>query len=219
MVVICKNDVNLQQYDEKFIEKTRVIQQVEDGIYQNFNLGILFAKGSLIAILNDDDWYDPGFLENAVASIMESNCDGVYGDTLIHGKGLPSKLVKSKGSLRQRLLFDFLGAYHTTFVLKKDSFLRFGLFKYQTLNGSPIGLANDYDWFINALLGGLNLNRSEKIMGNFSWGGASSLQRRRLIQEGRDIATSHARKRIEKFLVKLVWQLRLAYNIIRFLRA
>jgi glycosyltransferase involved in cell wall biosynthesis len=218
VVIVCKNDVDLEEYDEVFIEKIRVRRQVESGIYQNFNLGITSAKGSLIAILNDDDWYEPSFLENAVKGIIQSKSDGVYGDTLLHDRKLRSRLLKSRENLCEKILFDFLGAYHTTFVLRKECFLRFGLFRYETSSGKRMELANDYEWFISALLGGLNLSKSEMIVGNFSWGGASSLQRRKLIKEGRHIASSYTKNRLHKLFITFVWQSRLAYNTIKLVR-
>lgn len=212
IIIVCKDLLVLDKFKIKRDPRIRIIQQVESGIYENFNRGILHSEGDFIAILNDDDWYESNFLELAVRSLCDSKFQGVYGDCILHFKSLSEYRVSAKEDLEKKLLFDFIGAYHTTFLLRRSCFDDFGLFRYETANLERIKYANDYEWFANAIQNGLKLVKNKDVVGHFYLGGASTVQRLLLIKEGKMIADMHSRNITEKIAVNIYWNLRLHFN-------
>jgi glycosyltransferase involved in cell wall biosynthesis len=215
LIIVCSDLSILSRYKIQEDFRIRVVRQVEPGIYQNFNLGIESSKGDFISILNDDDWYESNFLELAIQTLTSTECDGVYGDTNLHSNAFGISYIIAKNNLEENLLYDFLGAYHTTFVLRKTSFEDYGLFKLQIMNNSKMKYANDYEWFVSSLLRGLKLVKNDGIKGNFSLGGASTIQRLLLIREGKEIAKHYSRNAIEKAIILIVWNMRLLRNKIK----
>ena len=193
--------------------RIRIVHQIEGGIYQNFNLGIDSSAGQYISILNDDDWYAPNFLSAAIKTIIENQCEVAYGDTLLFSGDGNARFVKSKSKLFRGHLFDFLGAYHNTFLISKECFVKYGQFMIHSNRGKELKLASDYLWFVNALQKGLRPVKSTEILGNFTLGGASSMSRLEMIREGKEIAVSCSRNCLEKCFVSVVWNFRLAYNL------
>jgi glycosyltransferase involved in cell wall biosynthesis len=216
MVIVCRDREILTKFGIVTNPRIRIIPEIESGIYQNFNLGIQNAQGEFIGILNDDDWYEPNFIELAVSTLNHSDWDGVYGDCILHSDSSTYSRVSAKKDLKQRLLSDFLGAYHTTFILRTKSFEEYGLFKLNLGKDKKISYANDYEWFVSSLLSGLRLIKNDQIIGNFAIGGASTNHRKSLISEGKMIASLHSRSLVEKIWVEIVWRLRSVYNAISF---
>jgi glycosyltransferase involved in cell wall biosynthesis len=214
VIIVCRDQEILNKFSITNDPRIRIIPENESGIYQNFNLGIESSQGEFIGILNDDDWYEPNFLELAVSTLNHSDWDGVYGDCNLHSESSEYSRVSAKKNLKKRLLLDFLGAYHTTFLLRTKCFKEYGYFKLSLGKDKKISFANDYDWFVSSLLNGLKLIKNDKIIGNFSIGGASTNHRKSLVSEGRMIAKLHSRSFLERIWVEIIWSLRTAYNSI-----
>jgi glycosyltransferase involved in cell wall biosynthesis len=195
--------------------RIRIVHQIEDGIYQNFNLGIDSSVGHYISFLNDDDWYLPNFLYSAMEAITANQSEATYGNTLLFSEDEKVRFVKSRNKLSRGYLLDFLGAYHTTFLISKDCFVNYGQFMTHSNSGKELKLANDYLWFVNALQKGLKSVKSTEIIGNFSLGGASSMSRLEMIREGKEIAVSCSRNFLEQWFICVVWNFRLGYNLIK----
>ncbi len=215
-IVIVSNDEDLfTKFSLEQNSKIRFIKQKKFGIYENFNLGIEQADGLFLAILNDDDWYESDFLEASLQFITDRNLDGSYGNCWIHEQDGNKKLVYAKPILQKGLLTDFIGAYHTTFLLKRECFQRYGLFKHETSKGIQLNYASDYHWFIHALKAGLIVERHDRICGHFSLGGASSTERKTLIMEGKAAALDHTKDVYARLLVYFIWQARFFLNIFK----
>jgi glycosyltransferase involved in cell wall biosynthesis len=212
VIIVCEDLLVLDKFKIREDSRIKIIKQIEAGIYQNFNLGILHSQGDFIAVLNDDDWYESNFLELALKSLSNSEYQGVYGDCILHLNTSSEYRVSAKVDLEKKLLFDFIGAYHTTFLLRRSCFDDFGFFRYETANLERIKYANDYEWFVNAIQNGLKLIKNEDVVGHFHLGGASTVQRLSLIKEGKIIAAVHSRNIIEKIAVNLFWDLRFYFN-------
>jgi glycosyltransferase involved in cell wall biosynthesis len=192
--------------------------QQEKGIYENFNYGIALASGDYICILNDDDWYEQEFVETSVKKIEESLSDGSYADTKIHTDAGIMYHVDAKENLKRMLYLDFIGAYHTTFMIRRTVFLSVGSFLVKNYDGSRLKYASDYDWFIRALHFKFEFVKNQDVFGNFSLGGASSQHRLELIKEAECISLHHATGFLQIKVVKIVWKLRYLVNFTKALR-
>ena len=147
--------------------------------------------------------------------IMETHADAVYGNTYLFSENAKVKFSESKNDIARGLLFDFLGAYHTTFLISKECFAKYGLFLTHTEIDQEFKLANDYMWFVIAIQNGFKAVKEPEIVGNFSLGGASSIERIELIKEGKEVAVLYSRNLFERISVMLVWNLRLTCNLFR----
>lgn len=56
-------DSTLKIVQRHLTERDRLVSEDDDGVYDAMNKGINLASGSLIGILNSDDWYEPGAIE------------------------------------------------------------------------------------------------------------------------------------------------------------
>ena len=211
IILVCNKKDVLTKFSLEKTPKIILVDQKEFGIYQNFNLGIEMAHGKLIGILNDDDWYEPNFLKDSIDLIESRDLDGSYGDCWIHYENC-KKFVEANKFLQKRCLLDFTGAYHTTFLLKRECFQEYGLFPLKTSSGVELKYASDYYWFTNAFKMGLKVVKCESIKGNFSIGGASSVERLNLIREGKAAALDLVESSYKKLIVYAVWQTRLMLN-------
>ena len=195
--------------------KISIVAQRESGIYPNFNLGIEYSTGHFISILNDDDWYEQNFLETSVRLINDANVHGTYCDSLIYRPNEVVTRVRAKDDLSSGLLFDFIGAYHTTFLIQKSVFEIVGPFRTDPIDGMKILYANDYEWFIRAIFQGMIFARNPFCTGNFSIGGASTVNRITLIREARLIAIGFANSSFERTYLTFHWTNRLVWNQVK----
>ena len=208
----------LPQFLESISLKSTTIKlypQKERGIYENFNYGIALASGDYICFLNDDDWYEPKFVELSFKNIEESSAYGSYSNTRIHSEHGEPIDVDAKDNLNKMLLLDFIGAYHTTFMISRTVFQAVGDFLVKNYDGSKLKYASDYDWFIRAINQKFEFIKNKEVFGNFSLGGASSQNRLELIKEAECISTHHARGFVNKKFVKVIWKLRYMANYMK----
>lgn len=59
----------VKEYASGFEGRLRYISEKDSGIYDAMNKGILQASGSVIGIINSDDWYEPEAVEQAVQCV------------------------------------------------------------------------------------------------------------------------------------------------------
>lgn len=89
-----------QEYIEKFEKKGieyHIVSEVDDGIYDAMNKGIIKSTGEIIGIINSDDWYEPQAVECAVENYIKHKYDLFYADIRIIGDE-NSFVKKSKDS-------------------------------------------------------------------------------------------------------------------------
>ena len=107
------------QVAQKFAQqdrRIRVISQENQGVSAARNAGLGAAKGTYIAFIDSDDYYEPIFLEKLHARITQTGCDLVYCGTLhekenkIQGAPYPEmNLLMCYASG----LIDYIGLYAT----------------------------------------------------------------------------------------------------------
>lgn len=155
-----------------------IVSQSDKGIYDAYNKAISIASGDYMIMVNSDDFLQAGIIQE-VANILESkDVDLLHGNVnWIRGDRTES-VFKPKTSKR-RQFWRGMGYYHPTFFVKTEVYrkLMFDT-KYQLLS--------DYKFLLEFIDNDFSVFYYDKVITNFSSGGASSNTFQRL-REGHDI--------------------------------
>ena len=147
-------------------DRISVYSYKDKGIYDAMNKGIGIAKGTLIGIVNSDDWYEENTVEQVVRYYQGNSCEVVYGmqRTYLNGKE-KATFIYHHDFLPEQMIT------HPTCFVTKDAYKELGVFdlKYRS--------AADYDLM-------LRFYESKKVvftpvyqvLSNFQLGGMSSSQ-------------------------------------------
>ena len=142
------------------------ISEKDKGLYDAMNKGIRLSRGSIISILNSDDFYYKNALKIAVNYFKKyKKIDFLFGSVikhkLLHGYN-PNKIYWS---------FGFYSAHSIGFFIKKKSQMKVGLYKLKYRYSA------DYDLFYRLIvkhkMTGVATKKNE-IFGKFRRGGISS---------------------------------------------
>ncbi len=157
----------IEQHRDRLPKNLRIISERDKGIYDAMNKGIHMANGSLIGIVNSDDWYEHDTIEQAVTHYQGNSYEVLY--------GMQRNYL---GDKEKAILFfhhDFLSEQmitHPTCFVTKGAYQALGLFDLSYRS------AADYDLM-------LRFWRSQKVvftpilrvLSNFRLGGMSSSQK------------------------------------------
>ena len=157
----------IEQHRDRLPKNLRIVSEKDKGIYDAMNKGIHMANGSLIGIVNSDDWYEHDTIEQAVTHYQGNSYEVLY--------GMQRNYL---GDKEKAILFfhhDFLSEQmitHPTCFVTKGAYQALGLFDLSYRS------AADYDLM-------LRFWRSQKVvftpilrvLSNFRLGGMSSSQK------------------------------------------
>jgi GT2 family glycosyltransferase len=163
------------------------ISEKDAGISDAFNKGIALARGSLLLILNADDWLSANQIEIAVRALEESKADFVFGD-LIFYQG-ETALFRYVGDPAYARVIDrrWPAVGHPSLLATRNCFTRVGLFDTAYRN------AMDYDWLLRLHRDGARGFYCPDLVANMTHDGVSNLQFRRTIEEIRRIVIAQGR--------------------------
>lgn len=72
-----------EEYREKFAAKGvdyRVVSEKDHGLYDAMNKGIAMTSGTLVGLINSDDWYEPTAVETVIRQYANEPFDMLYAD-------------------------------------------------------------------------------------------------------------------------------------------
>lgn len=151
----------IRKYQDKI---TLWVSEPDKGIYDAMNKGIRLAQGTLISLLNSDDWYDKNTLI-CVAQYykLNPNIDILHGLLrFIDVNGMPDSIVGHYNSFLNIGMIE-----HPTCFIKKKLYNSVGPFD---LNYKS---ASDYDWMLRAKKADAKFLLIPEILTNFRRGGMS----------------------------------------------
>ena len=127
----------IEKYRSKFGGRIKIISEPDAGIYDAMNKGIKIASGSLIGIINSDDYYENDAIENIVQSMTLSPYQILYGMLRMMNETIETMIIMPKHENLQHTMI----AHPTCFVTKQvyDDFGTFDL-KYKS--------CADYDFML-----------------------------------------------------------------------
>ncbi len=155
-----------KEYEPLFREKGyeyRIISEKDNGIYDAMNKGIRAASGTLVGMVNSDDWYEPIAVETAVNAYKETGFDMFYADVnVIREDG--SSFVKH--SRPDRFPSTRHWNHPTTFITKA-AYEEQGLYRCKTVY-------DDLDMLLRMRRAGKKIEIRNIVLSNFRTGGASN---------------------------------------------
>ncbi len=165
------------------------ISEKDGGIYDAINKGIRMANGSIIGILNADDFYANDTVLKKVLNQFEidPSTDIVYGDLNYVHKLSPSKIFRKWVSKNyyDNFFEDGNDLPHPTMFVRKEVYEKIG--NYNT----SLKIASDYEWMLRALK--VNQIKSKYIpvlMINMRLGGVSNKSLLNVIRQNSEVLSA-----------------------------
>ena len=124
----------------KFHHLSKIISELDSGVYDAFNKGLILASGDIIGFLNSDDVF---FCNNSIQKIVnafeDSRKDIIYGDLeYVNQKGKVIRDWISKPFKKGLMKNSWMPA-HPTFYCKKEVYENFGVYN------DSFKIAGDFD--------------------------------------------------------------------------
>lgn len=155
-----------RRYADKFAKKGipfTVISEPDEGIYDAMNKGIRKASGTLIGMINSDDWYEPDAVCTAVQAYRRERFDLFYADIRIIRQDGSSFIKRARiGRLATSRHWN-----HPTMFVTKQAYEELGVYK-------NAGIHDDFDLFLRFCRAGRRIVVRNKVLANFRSGGASN---------------------------------------------
>jgi glycosyltransferase involved in cell wall biosynthesis len=121
-------EVNIQ-FDDPRVVIIRTTPRLGPG--KSRNIGVRNCDTKYIAFLDDDDWWDPGYIENTIKKFEDTNADAVVGQLKrcgMDGGLLDYKLFPENPGLQRKVFFSNPGFGGQNITMKKEVFIEAGGF-------------------------------------------------------------------------------------------
>ena len=165
------------------------ITEQDRGISDAFNKGVAMARGRFIQILNADDWLSSDQIALAVAEMIKTSADFVFGDLIFYENGQASFVYTGDADYARVIERRMPAIGHPTLLAARTCFERAGLFNLAYRR------AMDYDWLLRLHRAGGRGAYCAAVVGHMTHDGVSNREFRNTIQEVKDIAIAHGRSR------------------------
>jgi glycosyltransferase involved in cell wall biosynthesis len=140
------NDATLDIIDKYKNRIDLVISEEDEGIYDAMNKGIRRAAGSLVGILNADDYYpDPEVLARVKQTAEAEKADCYYFDLIYEDYSGKKIRTWKAGSYRDGLFSTGWVPPHPAFFIRRECFDRYGYYD------TDFKIAADYDMMFRLL--------------------------------------------------------------------
>lgn len=154
----------IKEYIPLFQGRLTYISEEDKGIYDAMNKGIKMSSGSLIGIINSDDFYELDAVESAVKEMDKSPYQVLYGYcNFVRNNRVYAISKNSHLDLPQKMI------PHPTCFVTREVFRDFGMFiRFYKISA-------DYEFMLRLKkCGRVSFIQIPKVIANFRAGGASS---------------------------------------------
>lgn len=159
-----------------------LVSEPDAGLYSAMNKGISRAGGEIVCILSAGDWFlDCGVL-SFVAEAMRDGTD-MLAAALVQENPNGYKLAYSEDD--PAALVKTMNLMHPATFVRKDAYLRFGLFD------ERYRCSADHELMIRLRAAGCSLRTDDRLTVFFGYGGVSADPRRHAYREDRAIAAQY----------------------------
>ncbi|QRQ99636.1 glycosyltransferase family 2 protein [Dyadobacter sandarakinus] len=151
---------------------TRFISEPDRGIYDGMNKGIKLATGTIIGILNADDFYAGSSILSEVTGLMEEkNVQGCYGDLQYVDFFQEDKIKRNwkSGVYKPGAFLNGWMPPHPAFFVKREVYEKWGSFRLD------LGSAADYEFMLRVVhKAGISVAYLPKVLVKMRVGGVSN---------------------------------------------
>lgn len=201
----------LREYDERL---AYWMSARDKGIYDAMNKGVGLCTGDWVAMINADDWYEPGTVQRVVEAILEHSAANV-----IHGD-IWMRYPNGERSLKRARVSGFLLKYWEMVLNHPSFFVRRSFYQGRPFD-ERLRVSADHKWTYQAFR---DVPESFVYLpvpiSNFSVGGASmSVPLSRVLSEGKQVCRDLGMSQLDTFvglavrtLLYPVQHLKLLYN-------
>lgn len=164
----------IRKYEPQFDGRMFWISEVDTGIYNAMNKGILKATGDIIGLVNSDDWLAPQALEivsSAVGKYQISRQTLICGSMLFHYKTGKFQLFHANEQKFYEGIPHFSynrGLYHPAVYVPRDVYQGVGLFD------EKFSYLGDVDFIYRCYKEEMSFFFLEEVLTNMSDGGISN---------------------------------------------
>ncbi len=121
-----------REYELRFNGRMKIVSCKDKGIYDGMNQGIQSSTGDIIGILNSDDFFHRNNILEIISKTFNENegLDAIYGDSVVVAKDNLKKIVRYTSAKRFKPWMFKIGLMpgHQTFYIRRDTYLRLGLY-------------------------------------------------------------------------------------------
>ena len=164
----------VKKYEPLFEGRLKWKSEPDKGIYDAMNKGIERSSGTIIGIVNSDDWLETDALETVYASFVDNGerTDSIYtGGIVFHYQdGTTKRMMTNLQSFyKQTHLYIMSGIRHPATFVPKIIYDKHGLFD------ADMKLSADQDFILRCHFHGVKFVAIEKVLSNMAAGGLSTI--------------------------------------------
>ncbi len=154
----------IREYQERFHGRLKYVSEKDSGIYNAMNKGIRMTTGSVIGIINSDDYYEPDAVEKVVCHMTDDPYQVLYGYcNYIKKSGIVRVLKENHKELDRKMI------PHLTCFVTRRTYCRYGMFV------EWMKIAADYELMLRlSKKEDVHFIQIQEILANFCEGGIST---------------------------------------------
>lgn len=154
----------IEEYRDALGPQFRLVSEPDQGIYDAMNKGIRMAEGTLIGILNSDDFYEPMAVEHMVNAMTDEKYQILYGFVRSMKNGQEYSIERHSFKFLREQMFE-----HMTCFVTKAVYDDFGYFDLRYISVA------DYDFMLRiSRIDEVKFYMVDHLITNFAQGGMSS---------------------------------------------
>lgn len=185
----------VKKYEPMFEGRMKWQSEPDSGIYNAMNKGIKRSSGTIIGIVNSDDWLETDALEIVHETAVKggfNNNEIFTGNLRFHyklGKSIVHKTSKERYNRLSR--YYGMGLYHPATFVSRGVYESIGLYD------ENYKLCADTDFIIRCYKAGINVIFIDKIISNMMDGGASNNSSKKVLKDVLYKIRKHSKSRSE----------------------
>jgi len=187
--------------------KTILISEKDNGIWDAMNKGLKIASGDIVCFLNSDDYYYPNALKTVVKYFNNSNIDFLFGTTQKY------KLMYGYKPWKIRFSFGFYTSHSVGFFINRRRHLKIGFYNTKYISAD---LDFFYKMIVKFKLKGASTKKVE-VLGKFQSGGFSS--KLNYIDNLKDLNKIRIDNNQNVFYVYFIFFIKIIKNLRKFLKS
>ena len=197
----------VRKYEPLFEGRMKWRSEPDKGIYNAMNKGIQRATGTIIGIVNSDDWLEPNALETINNCFNENNkdVDGVYCGWLnFHYADGDSQIMKTNHDL----LLSWSKKYEMAGIRHPATFVPMAVYDKYGVFDESIKIMADTDLILRFLFSGVKFYYPNRVVSNMSDGGVSNAQLMKACKDYSEILKKNNVKGVKFYRLYYLWSLK-----------